>query len=477
MAVAFSSNEAAALERQLESTPEDGQHSVEIANIKSFWNDQVQKQCSDWILTNKYKKVCLQFPDALLPFSTTVAEQLQRAIPEAEFFILGDTSYGSCCVDEIAASHVSADAIVHFGHTCLSRSVRLPTHYVFLRGQLDVDRLVAAFSDKFPDGGTKLAVFYDVSYAYCMDSIGDKLGEHFKCLTMGKLAACEEAKNFLSWKLEELSAENSSCVFIGHDNQSFFNISNSVKAETWFRYDPSTNSLELADPLNSKWLRRRFYYIEKCKDARSLGIVVATLTADGYLDVVNRVQQLAKARGIRTYIISVGKINPAKLANFAEIDCFVLVGCPENNLFTSREFFKPLVSVFECELAFNPAWMGQFPDRYSTNFAEILPSGSLYRPFDPAAVDSEAADVSLVTGMVRNATRSEVEQPETSAGSSSQQLLVRGRNELATVSSGDAFQNRSWQGLEQNLGRDAPAVVVEGRSGIPIKYDNDLNEK
>lgn len=475
MAIAFSSNDVAALERQLE-TSGDSQLSPEVTNINGFWNEQVLKQSIDWISENKYAKICLQFPDKLLPFSSTVTEQLQAQVSEAEFFILGDTSYGSCCVDEIAASHVSADAIIHFGHACLSRSVRLPTHYVFYRSQLDTDRLVTAFQDQFPDENSNLIVFYDVSYAYCMESVRGRLLDYYKCLTIGQLAACTEQTNMLSWKLEGLSAEKSCCVFIGRDNQSFFNISNSVEAEKWFRFDPTSNKLALADPLDSRWLRRRFYYIEKCKDARSLGIVVATLTAEGYLDVVNRIQQLAKARGIRTYIISVGKINPAKLANFAEIDCFVLVGCPENDLFTSRDFFKPLVSVFECELAFNPAWIGQFPSRYSTDFAAILPSGSLYRPFDPAAVDSEAADVSLVTGLVRNAKRNETDQTAVN-GSSCQQLSLRGRNELATVSSGDVFQERSWQGLEQNLGRDAPAVVVEGRSGIPIKYANDLGDK
>lgn len=26
----------------------------------------------------------------------------------------------SCCVDEVAAQHVDADFVVHYGHTCLS---------------------------------------------------------------------------------------------------------------------------------------------------------------------------------------------------------------------------------------------------------------------------------------------------------------------------------------------------------------------
>ena len=36
--------------------------------------------------------------------------------------MLGDTSYGECCVDEVAAQHLNADAVIHFGHTCLTPS-------------------------------------------------------------------------------------------------------------------------------------------------------------------------------------------------------------------------------------------------------------------------------------------------------------------------------------------------------------------
>lgn len=28
--------------------------------------------------------------------------------------------FDSCCVDEVAAQHVDADLIVHYGHTCLT---------------------------------------------------------------------------------------------------------------------------------------------------------------------------------------------------------------------------------------------------------------------------------------------------------------------------------------------------------------------
>ncbi|KXJ75666.1 2-(3-amino-3-carboxypropyl)histidine synthase subunit 2-like [Aedes albopictus] len=474
MTSAFSSSEAAAIERQVDLTDSSQPECVDI-QLDDFWNDAQLAECVGWIREHGFQKVCLQFPDAMLPFSTAIAELLQQS-SQSGIHILGDTSYGSCCVDEIAASHIGADAMIHFGHACLSRAARLPIKYVFVKGRLVVERFVEAVEQEFADRGIELGIFYDVSFAHVARDVEEKIKGSFPNATVGQLALSGEQPDLLCWKLHGRTYEGSTCIYIGRDNQSFFNTTNGIKASQWFRFDPEAEQLTRANPLDSKWLRRRFYYIEKCKDASSLGIVVATLTASGYLDVVNRIQKMAKARGIRSYIISVGKINPAKLANFLEIDCFVLIGCPENDLFTSRDFFKPLVSVYECELAFNPAWTGQFPDSYSSDFCDVLPNGRLYKEFDAGLVDDAPADVSLVTGKVRNVNRVEMDAA-TNGSQDCREIQLRGKNEVAQVSSGDALQGRSWQGLEQNLGRDAPAVVEEGRSGIPIKYENDPSER
>src|SRR5205085_7855469 len=56
--------------------------------------------------------------------------------------ILADTSYGACCVDEIAAEHVDADAVVHYGRACLSPTARLPVIYGFSIRQHDSSTVI-----------------------------------------------------------------------------------------------------------------------------------------------------------------------------------------------------------------------------------------------------------------------------------------------------------------------------------------------
>lgn len=79
---------------------------------------------------------------------------------------MGDTSYGSCCVDEVAAEHVHSDAIIHFGHACLSKAVRLPILYIFPTYKINTSELSEAVEVEITNKDENIVVFYDVGYYY-----------------------------------------------------------------------------------------------------------------------------------------------------------------------------------------------------------------------------------------------------------------------------------------------------------------------
>lgn len=75
-----------------------------------------------------------QFPDELLKDSTKVVRCLRNKLhslsnfnteesgdsKNVQLFVMADTTFGSCCVDEVGAAHVNADCVIHYGHACLS---------------------------------------------------------------------------------------------------------------------------------------------------------------------------------------------------------------------------------------------------------------------------------------------------------------------------------------------------------------------
>ena len=126
-----------------------------------------------------YKRVALQFPDWLLCDSPRVVAAIIARDPEwfrpeggyATLFVLGDTAYGSCCVDEVAAEHYSADLVVHYGHACLSRTSQKPVYFVFGKSPIDCGKLLASLDAQVgPEAGASsdhpLLVVCHVSYLY-----------------------------------------------------------------------------------------------------------------------------------------------------------------------------------------------------------------------------------------------------------------------------------------------------------------------
>lgn len=343
--------------------------------------------------------------------------------------------------------------------------------YVFPKNSVNIDSFISAFTSQFPDTLEKIFVFYDVGAYFTIDAIANRLHQlSYVNVDIGKLAENEEP-DILCWSLKNnQTTENYTCLYLGNDNQSFFNISMAIKCKKWILFDITTCTMKEVHAMDTKFMMKRNHYIEKCKDAQSLGIVVATLTTKGYLDIIKHIQELARRRRVKTYIFSVGKVNPAKLANFSEVDCFVLVGCSENNLYNSREFYKPLISVFEVEMALNPAWSNQLPDTYSTDFREVLPEGKLYKSSNEHSMSSMSMDLSLVTGKVRTYEIDEGEEVDEAAGGGDA-LMERGNNQICQIDSLNKFQERTFRGLETRLGQDQPAKIEKGRKGIAMRYE------
>ncbi|XP_049300181.1 2-(3-amino-3-carboxypropyl)histidine synthase subunit 2 [Anopheles funestus] len=457
---------------------------VDNVQLHDIWNSEQKQRCLKWIEKHNLKRVALQLPDTILHHSVEIVNELQSALIEGlRIFVLADTSYGSCCVDEISAAHANADGVIHFGHACLSKVSRIPVLYVFFQYTLQEEHLIATLSREFDtlNSDSKVTCFYEVCYADAIAKIRETLIDRFPNMVIARLAEADQKADILYWKLETPHNANGVVLYIGRDNLTFFNTAVSLEESQCYLYDPTKTDpqLERTDVFAAKWLRRRYYAIERCMDAGSIGIVVATLSTKGYLEIVSRVQRLAKARGVRTYLISIGKVNPEKLANFIDIDCFVLVGCPENDIFTSRDFFRPLLSVFEAEMALNKAWKEKLLTRYTTNFPDLLPHGRFYSDVEEVSCKTDEvddpADVSLITGRARTVPHRKADDEESKTNGTCTDVVSKGRNEVAQISSADQFTNRSWQGLEQNLGQDVPALIQMGRSGIPIKYENERN--
>ena len=170
--------------------------------------------CTAWVRERSLAKVSLQFPDALLGDAAAVTRQLASLCAESgsdvQLFILGDTTYGECCVDEIAAEHIASDGVIHFGHTCLTATCRLPALWIFTRKECDVSSLCSALEDKAREAPDTcpMVLVYDVEYDHLLSNLTiDNVPLVVGLCSSSNEDICDETKvrkfGHLTWSLRQ----------------------------------------------------------------------------------------------------------------------------------------------------------------------------------------------------------------------------------------------------------------------------------
>ncbi|KAF9263644.1 hypothetical protein L218DRAFT_927442 [Marasmius fiardii PR-910] len=111
------------------------------------------------ILKNNATNVALQMPEGLQLYACLIADIVERFTP-AICTILGDVTYGACCVDDYTAKALGCDMLVHYGHSCLvpTTETSIRTLYIFVEIVIDSDHLHYTIRRNFP---SEREIFYD----------------------------------------------------------------------------------------------------------------------------------------------------------------------------------------------------------------------------------------------------------------------------------------------------------------------------
>ncbi|XP_077816517.1 2-(3-amino-3-carboxypropyl)histidine synthase subunit 2 isoform X4 [Macaca mulatta] len=348
------------------------------------------------------ERVALQFPDQLLGDAVAVAARLEETTG-SKMFILGDTAYGSCCMDVLGAEQAGAQALIHFGPACLSPPARpLPVAFVLGQRSVALELCVKAFEAQNPDPKAPVVLLSEPACAHALDT-GKTQDEGARA---GRLRA------------------------------------------------------------------RRRYLVERARDAHVVGLLAGTLGVAQHREALAHLRNLTQAAGKRSYVLALGRPTPAKLANFPEVDVFVLLACPLGALAPqlSGSFFRPILAPCELEAACNPAWPPPGLAPHLTHYADLLPGSPFHVPLPPPESELwETPDVSLITGDLRPPPAW-----KSSNDSGSLALTPRPQLELAESSPAASFlSSRSWQGLEPRLGQTPVTEAVSGRRGIAIAYEDE----
>jgi diphthamide biosynthesis protein 2 len=511
------------------------------------------------IKEGRWQRIALQFPDHMLTDAPRVYERLTRGLREAKkaqngleekseqpgqaemeedinaklgkttireqqdagerLFILGDTSYGACCVDEVAAEHVDADVVVHYGRSCLSPPSRLPVIYVFTERPLDLDVAVEKFKETYPDTGAKVVLMADIPYSHHISPLHTRLGEagytnvhatsiiHDPSSPLPNRTIPQGVSDALrDYALFHISDPPASLLLT---------LSSRVASIHIYPTDTTSPTASSADRSTSMSLRRRYALLTSLSTTPVFGILINTLSVKNYMHILSHVQRQITAAGKKYYTFVVGKVNAAKVANFSEVGGWVVIGCWESSLIESKEFWRPMITPWELGVAlqgdeervWTGAWEADFEHvlrqeestaasvngHAAQETSEEQGNGDGNGDYD-SEEESAPPEFDLRTGRyvshsrpMRSTTAAIKESQPTHDGqpvSSSTALTKRANGDIAAVggvaSPGAEYlrSNRTWQGLgtdyreeeENGQGNARAAKMEEGRSGIARGY-------
>ncbi|KAF8528829.1 putative diphthamide synthesis protein-domain-containing protein [Hysterangium stoloniferum] len=104
------------------------------------------------IRKNNARMVALQMPEGLQMFACAISDIIER-FTDALTIIMGDVTYGACCIDDYTAVALGCDMLIHYGHSCLVPidQTAIKTLYIFVEIAIDSTHLTQTIRLNLPD--------------------------------------------------------------------------------------------------------------------------------------------------------------------------------------------------------------------------------------------------------------------------------------------------------------------------------------
>ncbi|KAJ8560266.1 hypothetical protein K7X08_004324 [Anisodus acutangulus] len=330
-----------------------------ISLLPQNYNFEIHK-CVWRVRTSGAKCVALQFPEGLLMYSLIISDILSTFTSATHCFILGDVTYGACCVDDLSARALSSDLLIHFGHSCLVPidSTTIPCLYIFVEISIDVHRLLNELKLNFYNTDTydNIIMAGTIQFGSAIRAVRPELQKlgfsvlipQAKPLSAGEVLGCTapSVKNRLT------DIENVVLVFVadGRFHLEAFMIANpGIKT---YRYDPFMGKLFVEEYDHNGMKEERKRAIEKARGVKNWGIVLGTLGRQGNPRILDRLEKKMSEKGMTWTVVLMSEISPMRIALFEDaVDAWIQIACPRLSIDWGDAFKRPLLTPFEAEIA------------------------------------------------------------------------------------------------------------------------------
>ncbi|RKP25516.1 putative diphthamide synthesis protein-domain-containing protein [Syncephalis pseudoplumigaleata] len=329
-----------------------------VAMLPSNYNFEIFK--SVWqIRRANAKRVALQFPEGILMFACAISDILE-SFCKVETVVMGDVTYGACCVDDFTARALGCDFMVHYGHSCLVpvNVTTIKTMYVFVDIGIDTEHFVSTVRNNIALG-QRLVLVGTIQFVAALQSARSLLEADYdivvpqaKPLSPGEVLGCTSPK---------LSGYDA-LIYLGDGRFHLESIMISNPELAAYRYDPYSKKFTRERYEHEEMHSLRQHAIGTAKKAKHFGLILGTLGRQGSPRIMEYLQEKIAASGRTCTTVLLSEIFPSKLDLFADVDAWIQIACPRLSIDWGYAFSKPLLSPYEAAVALDAvAWQTIYP--------------------------------------------------------------------------------------------------------------------
>jgi len=334
---------------------------VAIQQLPSNYNFEIHK-CVWQIKRFEAKKVALQFPEGLQMFACTIADILEK-FTNVETVIMGDVTYGACCVDDLTAKALGCDFLIHYAHSCLVpiTVTTIRTIYVFVDITIDVQHFVDTIKHNF-EPQSRIALVGTIQFVTALQASKKLLQQDYNIvipqtrpLSPGEILGCTSSPVG--------DYDSIICLGDGRFHLESIMISNpEIKA---YRYDPYAKQMTYEEYDHEDMYEMRKEAITKAKKAKKFGLILGTLGRQGSLKVLDYLEDLLKKNNKDYVIVLLSEIFPSKIDQFSDVDAWIQLACPRLSIDWGYSFSKPLLNSYEASITLGAVeWQPSYPMDY-----------------------------------------------------------------------------------------------------------------
>lgn len=319
-----------------------------IALLPRNYNFEIHKTIHR-IRTSGAKKIALQMPEGLLLFATTISDILTQFCPGASTLIMGDVTYGACCIDDYTARALGCDMLVHYAHSCLIpvNVTKIQTLYVFVDIQIDVEHLLATIERNFKSGST-IAMVGTIQFNATLHGTSTQLKQagynvvvpQIMPLSKGEILGCTSPRLTKEQNVDLI-------LYLGDGR---FHLESAMihnPSTPAYRYDPYSRRLTHETYDHDQLLTDRSNALTQARTAKKWGLILGSLGRQGNPHTMTLIENHLREKGIPWVNLLLSEIFPGKLAMMPDVECWVQVACPRLSIDWGYAFPRPLLTPYE----------------------------------------------------------------------------------------------------------------------------------